>query len=780
MIRLYPCPSRCFKSGRFALLFFLLTGPGTLSAAESDVDYVRDIKPILKARCYACHGARKQESNLRLDTATAIRAGGDGGQVVSPAEPADSALIERVQSTDELDRMPPEGDRLTSEQIDALQAWISAGSEGPTDERGEPDPKKHWAFQPLANPTDSAPPDTGDADYVDLLIDAKLHAAGLRRNPPADSKTLVRRLFLDLHGLPPTIDEMATWSKRISESPDGTRSLNRDAIGRLIDYLLASQRYGERWAQHWLDVVRYADTHGFEVNTPRPHAWPYRDYVIRALNEDKPYDQFIVDQLAGDTTGEDAATGFLVAAAVLLPGQIGKDDISKRLARQDSLDEIIVGTTATFVGVTLGCARCHDHKFDPFTQKDYYALQAFFAGVEYGDREVRDAAQKQRAREAEALAPRIAELTEQLRHYEPIAHTLRTLLIDDEDASRVTSLATKNGHGTNPDGEGRGYRQDAGDTDRMPNLSQGRYTWWDNRPGHDVFTWNPATAGKFRIWISWGAHGSGVHTRDARYVLDRDGQLATRDDQEEIARVDQYYFAGVSRGESEEKPLWSGLREVGVHSLTENSRLVLRGGETGTGITADVIVLQEVINDSIRKPQDESKNELTASVGAQSAVPALREPVNPKHNIERLLPTEVKFVRFTTFATIDDNRHEPCLDELEVFTAGESSFNVALASRGTKATSSGNYSETGIHQLAHVNDGEFGNSRSWISNQHGGGWVQLELPAVASIDRIEWSRDREGKFLDRLPIRYQRQVPSNQFVRIAGRWRNSKSCGEDV
>jgi hypothetical protein len=151
----------------------------------------------------------------------------------------------------------------------------------------------------------------------------------------------------------------------------------------VVDELLSSARYGERWGQHWLDVVRYADTHGFEVNTERPNAWPYRDYVIRAFNNDTPYNRFIQEQLTGDLLGEDAATGFLVTASVLLPGQIGKDAPSIRLARQDALDEIVNNISQTFLGLSVGCARCHDHKFDPITAKDYYAMQAFVAGVEY-------------------------------------------------------------------------------------------------------------------------------------------------------------------------------------------------------------------------------------------------------------------------------------------------------------------------------------------------------------------------------------------------------------
>jgi hypothetical protein len=756
-------------TGAFVALTVVITCP----AMGAEVDYLRDIKPILKARCYTCHGSRKQESNLRLDTAAAIRAGGDSGAAIVPNNDAASLLLERVASSDESDRMPPEGEPLAAEQIKLLRAWISAGGLGPQDEVGEPDPKTHWAFQPLTRSAAAPAANASGSDIIDPLITVRLQEAGLQRNRQADAVTLIRRLFLDLHGLPPTVEEIRTWSQRLAKDPAkdpaDDQSLNRQAINDLVDFLLGSSRYGERWAQHWLDVVRYADTHGFEVNTPRDNAWPYRDYVIRALNEDKPYNEFIVDQLAGDTTGEDAATGFLVAAPVLLPGQIGKDDISKRLARQDSLDEIIVGTTATFIGVTLGCARCHDHKFDPFTQEDYYAMQAFFAGVEYGDREVDDGTRKQRLAAAAALSHRITKLTLQLRRFEPLAYSGRTIIIDDEDLDQVTSLAKKNGHGANPAGTGRGYLGDVGDAVRTANLSRGRYTWWTNKPAEDVFTWNPATEGRFRIWISWGAHGSGVHTRDARYLLDLDGKLETQDDQHEIARIDQYYFSGISEGTSETKPLWSGLFDAGVHQLTVTSRLVLRGGDTGTGITADVVVLQELsplaTDQDEAAPDTEAADQAAANQAAannsEHSLPRLRAPVSPLKNIERFPATDARFVRFTTFQTIDDNRHQPCLDELEIFRAGDAPINVALAEHGTKPTSSGNYSETGIHQLKHVNDGKYGNSHSWISNQHGSGWVQLEFPRVASIDRIEWSRDREGKFKDRLPIRYQIDVSAD-------------------
>ena len=205
--------------------------------------------------------------------------------------------------------------------------------------------------------------------------------------------------------------------------------------------------------------------------------------------------------------------------------------------------------------------------------------------------------------------------------------------------------------------------------------------------------------------------------------------------------MDQYFFAGVSTGETEKKPLWSGFFDAGVHEFGGTSRLIVRGGETGAGVTADVVLFQE---------------EARASESRRH--PRLREPVNALRNVEKFKPTKTRFVRFTTFATIDDNKHEPCIDELQVFTADKAQVNIARAIHGTKPTSSGNRSNTGKHQLKHINDNVFGNSRSWISNEKGKGWVQLEFKELTVVDRIVWGRDREGKFKDRLPVDYRIEV----------------------
>ena len=407
------------------------------------------------------------------------------------------------------------------------------------------EPGEHWSFRPLATPVGQ--------HSIDSFINAKLTASGLRMSPAADRVTWLRRISFDLTGLPPTPEQVAAFLK----------DQRKDAFERVVDDLLASPRHGERWAQHWLDVVRYADTHGFEVNTERPNAWPYRDYVIRAFNLDTPYDRFIREQIAGDALGEDAATGFLVTASVLLPGQIGADDVSKRLARQDALDEIVVNLGQTFLGLSVGCARCHDHKFDPISARDYYAMQAFVAGVEYGDRDLRTPEAEAQRQEALRIKADLAQLDRQLARFAPLA-------------------------------------------------------------------------------------------------------------------------------------------------------------KSGTE----------------------------------------RPAVNARENTDRFTPTKAKRVRFTIKAT---NSLEPCVDELEVF--GSGGDNLALASRGTTVTASGSNVSPNRHELRFVNDGSCGNSRSWMSNENGKGWVMLELPTEHLIERITWGRDREGKFTDRLATNYLIEVAD-----AAGNW----------
>ncbi|OWK35980.1 hypothetical protein FRUB_08543 [Fimbriiglobus ruber] len=319
--------------------------------------------------------------------------------------------------------------------------------------------------------------------------------------------------------------------------------------------MLASPRYGERWARHWLDGVRFAESHGFEMNQARPNAWRYRDWVIQALNDDEPYDQFVRKQLAGDSLGADEATGFLVAGAwdqVKSP-----DPVLTAQQRADELHDIVSVTGSAFLGLTVGCARCHDHKFDPVSVRDYHAIKAVFAGVQHGDRPI---------------------------------------------ATGVTAVAKKTADG---------LRRDVFRRRRPP-----RRTGTSRRPR--------------------------VHDRPAGRVV------ATR-------------------------------------------------------------------------------------------------------NVERFAPVTAKVVRFTVTAS---NEYEPCIDELEIYSTGPNARNVARDA-GVKLRSSGNYPGNPLHKLEHLTDGRYGNSRSWISNQPGKGWVEIEFPAAVEIDRMVWGRDREGKYADRVPTRYR-------------------------
>ncbi len=376
------------------------------AAAAEAVDFVRDVRPILEANCYGCHGEDKQKSGLRLDVREAAFEGGEYHRPnIVPHDVGASALLRLVRGDDEELRMPPEGAPLAAGDIATLTAWVEQGAVWPdgVDEAKLEDRRDHWSFKPVASPA-------GDAS-IDAFIAAELAENGLEMSPPADRLSWLRRVYFDLVGLPPDPDQVR----------DFLADEGRRAREDVVDALLASPRYGERWAQHWLDVVRYADTHGFEVNTPRPNAWPYRDYVIEAFNRDTPFDQFIREQLAGDQLGKDAATGFLVTAARLLPGQIGKDAASKRLARQDELGEIVINTSEAFLALSVGCARCHNHKFDAISAKDYYSMQAFFAGVSYGDRPIQSPRDADQRRRAEVARGRLREIDRALAELVPLA-----------------------------------------------------------------------------------------------------------------------------------------------------------------------------------------------------------------------------------------------------------------------------------------------------------------------------------------------------------------------
>lgn len=383
--------------------------------AVAAVDFDSTIRPIFEIHCSECHGEDRPKSGLRLDTAIGLLRGGESGEPLLVAgDSAGSYLIQRVTTDVEADRMPPKGPRLADEELAALRQWIEEGAEIPGAEAAREAltfKTDHWSFQKIARPEVPVGGEAGPPGEIDALILAKLQENGLSPSPMADRATLVRRIYLVAHGMPPTPREVA----------DFVNASNPDAYEQLVDRVLASPRFGERWARHWMDVARHADSNGFETNRERKSAYHYRDWLIEAFNSDTPYDQFVREQLAGDQLGADAATGFLVAG----PHDIVKSpDINLTLMqRQDELADMVSTTGTAFLGMTIGCARCHNHKFDPILQKDYYSMQAIFAGVSHGERPLRE----KRGTGAEALlaAARAEEaaLVTGLERYRTLAET---------------------------------------------------------------------------------------------------------------------------------------------------------------------------------------------------------------------------------------------------------------------------------------------------------------------------------------------------------------------
>jgi hypothetical protein len=431
----------------------------------------------------------------------------------------------------------------------------------------------HWAFQPvkrppvpgLAEPAAGGPgsaqsatalavpaaADGGQANRnpIDAFIRARLAERRLTLSPEADRVTLIRRLYLMMLGLPPQPEEVAAF----------VEDRRPAAFERLVDRVLEDPRYGERWARHWLDVIRFAESNGFETNRERPNAWPFRDYVIAAFNGDTPYNQFVHEQLAGDILGQAVATGFLVGGPVDIVGS--PDPVLTAQQRADELDDMVSTTGTAFLGLTLGCARCHAHKFDPVSQAEYYALAAIFSGVRHGE------------------------------------HPL------------------------------------------------------------------PLTA----------------------------------EQQQRVAALD------------------ATLQELETKLAPFRASPALPAAGNGTG-------------------------------------PARRPPVRAAGNEELFAPTLALRLRFTV---IEASSAEPCIDELEAWSG---TTNVALAAHGTRAAASGTLPGYAIHKLEHINDGQVGNSHSWIASEPGRGWVELTFPRAERIDRVVWGRDREGIFTDRVPTQYRIEV----------------------
>ena len=356
----------------------LFAASSNLSAKE--IDFERDIAPILEERCWFCHGEDEQESNLRLDFRHRMLKGGDSGlSAVVPGRPEKSYLIEVVSHDDAEMRMPPDEEKIPAKEMTLLTEWIKQGAIwlGQMDAVAE-EKSDHWSFQPVVRP--EVPTErSGSQNPVDAFLLTTLKKNGLSFSDRADARSLIRRASIVLTGLAPTPEETTAFEK--SHKADA-----ESAYEELIDRLLASPHFGERWAQHWLDVIRWAETNGSEANLYRKNAWIYRDYVVRAFNEDKPYDQFVREQIAGDSMGMGEATGFLVAGPHVPAATVGREPSAIRQARADRMDEIMQTVGASIMGVTMGCARCHNHKFDPITIKDYYSMTSVFQDVEFGSR----------------------------------------------------------------------------------------------------------------------------------------------------------------------------------------------------------------------------------------------------------------------------------------------------------------------------------------------------------------------------------------------------------
>ncbi|MGB7327694.1 MAG: PSD1 and planctomycete cytochrome C domain-containing protein [Rubripirellula sp.] len=366
----------------------------TVAAAEPTVDFARDIAPLFQQHCIECHGTADQNGGLRLDQSQSIFAEADSGErAVVRGEPDNSELLSRITSTHEDDRMPPEGDRLTTKEIETVRRWIQSGADWPAMENADDTADgqdeagtSHWAFQPIAR---AELPSVKDAAWsqhpIDRFMQSRREETGMPTAPMADPTTLVRRATYDLTGLPPTPAEVTAFTKSASTKSANHESATATAFETLVNDLLQRPTYGQRWGRHWMDWVRYADTAGDNSDFPIPQAYLYRNYIIDSLNEDVPYDRFLTEQLAGDLLPADSleqrnrqtiATGYLGMAR-----RFGS--LVERYPWHLTIEDTIDNVGRTMMGMTIACARCHDHKFDPISTRDYYGLYGIFASTGY-------------------------------------------------------------------------------------------------------------------------------------------------------------------------------------------------------------------------------------------------------------------------------------------------------------------------------------------------------------------------------------------------------------
>ncbi|MDX1934843.1 MAG: PSD1 and planctomycete cytochrome C domain-containing protein [Capsulimonadales bacterium] len=399
----------------------------------SDALFTREVLPILKSSCLPCHSGSNPSGGLNLADRAALLKGGYSGPAVIPGKPDSSPLIRAVRFQGR--QMPPQG-KLPQSRIDVLTRWVAEGAVWPADNRpiaatsvhqGPPpvnaETRRFWSFRPVKRPV---PPKVRSVDRVrnpiDAFILARLEKSGLKPARPASRATLIRRAYFDLIGLPPTPDEVRAFVQDTSPR----------AWETVVDRLLASPQYGERWGRHWLDLVRYAETNSFERDADKPFVWRYRDYVIRSFHQDKPYNRFLLEQLAGDEL-PDATPETLIATGYLRLGIWDDEAVDHEQAIYDDLDDILSTTGQTMLGLTVGCARCHDHKIDPMPQRDYYRMLAFFRNVpRYGNRGYESVQsqslrpissreeQERHAAETKVYREKLAELNEQIKAIEKL------------------------------------------------------------------------------------------------------------------------------------------------------------------------------------------------------------------------------------------------------------------------------------------------------------------------------------------------------------------------
>jgi len=589
--------------------------------------------------------------------------------------------------------------------------------------RGE---ELHWSFRPIERP--SVPPAEADwgANAIDAFVRARLEDKQLGPSPPASRTTLIRRLYLVTLGLPPSLEEVDRF---VHDDRPG-------AWQRVVDKALASPRYGERWAQHWFDIVRYAESDGFEGNPLRKQAWHYRDYVIDSFNSDLPYDRFISEQLAGDAMGVDLGTAYLVAGArdrVTSP-----DPVLTMKQRQDELADIINTTGTAFVGLTLGCARCHDHKFDPVSQKDYYAMAAVFAGVRHGQRKIPP---------TEYVAQRIEELDAQiiakwqgLYDQLPAAGPDEIVFLDEGSvwSGRGVAYLRPCEDLLYPNRPPEIFPEDPATVSDPADLSGGRYGLWRDTGKQPVIAYQPLVRGPHQVLVSWATREKEDGAGRAQYLLDEDGSLDTSGDRKVLLEVDQSLLADGSTSR-DAGSVWSGLCDAGIVDLEPQNVLLLQAADGTRSVSADLVACRSV-------PRGET------------AKGRLRSMVNAARNVEVFEPVEARFVRLTIHETSDGE--DAIVDELEVFSAGR---NVALAANGGILAASSYLTESKIHKLEFLNDGLYGNEHSWRSGYTGHQpccpqWVQIELPEPTLIEHVEWGRARTGTHRDAMPTLYTLEV----------------------